>query len=176
LDWNERFQTILAQLKANPSPENIEQLMVLSRDFNQMSKMYGQVIISEKYLPVHRKSIKVCAPSIPLLHFLTCFFLFSFFQPASIGGIAGGEKYIVNGILFKVEFISSPSLLFFPLLMFANSLRKTRSSTVESGCTVEPKNPIRRPERPLVMNWCPNSFILQFFSLTFSLISLNNIF
>jgi hypothetical protein len=75
MDWNERFQTILTQLQANPSSENIERLMALSRDFNQMSKMYGQVIISEKYLPTHHKSIKVSSSFLPSIgHFLSIFF------------------------------------------------------------------------------------------------------
>lgn len=44
-----------------------------------MAEAYGKIIISEKALPVAQKTIK----------------------PSSVGGIAGGEKYIVNGILFK---------------------------------------------------------------------------
>ncbi len=43
------------------------------------AQTYGRVIISELSVPIHYKTIK----------------------PTSIGGTAGGEKYIVNGILFK---------------------------------------------------------------------------
>ena len=41
--------------------------------------MYGKIIISEVFLPYKQKTIK----------------------PISIGGVAGGEKYIHRGILFK---------------------------------------------------------------------------
>ncbi|MBA2307191.1 hypothetical protein H0W26_03615, partial [Candidatus Dependentiae bacterium] len=40
---------------------------------------YGRIIIKERKLPIHLKTI----------------------QPANLGGIAGGDKYIVQGILFK---------------------------------------------------------------------------
>lgn len=43
------------------------------------AQTYGRVIISELSVPIQNKTIK----------------------PTSIGGAAGGEKYIVNGILFK---------------------------------------------------------------------------
>lgn len=43
------------------------------------AQTYGRVIISELSVPVLNKTIK----------------------PTSIGGAAGGEKYVVNGILFK---------------------------------------------------------------------------
>lgn len=42
---------------------------------------YGRIIIKERYIPVEHKTIK----------------------PTSIGGIVGGEKYIVHKILFKVR-------------------------------------------------------------------------
>lgn len=47
--------------------------------FKLFFKSYGQIICSERYLPDHKKTIK----------------------PTSIGGIAGGEKFIVRDILFK---------------------------------------------------------------------------
>lgn len=43
------------------------------------AQTYGRVIISELSVPIQNKTIR----------------------PTSIGGAAGGEKYIVNGILFK---------------------------------------------------------------------------
>lgn len=42
--------------------------------------VYGRIIISEMCLPIEEKTIK----------------------PISVGGVAGGEKYIVRGIFFKV--------------------------------------------------------------------------
>jgi hypothetical protein len=44
-----------------------------------IAECYGKIIISEKALPVDMKTIK----------------------PVNAGGIAGGEKFIVSGILFK---------------------------------------------------------------------------
>ena len=41
--------------------------------------IYGKAIIKERNLPLHQKTIR----------------------PINIGGIAGGDKYIVQGILFK---------------------------------------------------------------------------
>jgi hypothetical protein len=48
-------------------------------DFVQTALRYGQIIITEKFLPVSMKTIK----------------------PLYIGGFAGGEKFICMGILFK---------------------------------------------------------------------------
>jgi len=49
------------------------------QNFIDTSVLYGKVIISEKYLPDEEKTIK----------------------PITIGGIAGGQKYCIQGILFK---------------------------------------------------------------------------
>lgn len=51
----------------------------LSDDFFHAASLYAQVIISELGLPAGLKSI----------------------QPVNVGGIAGGEKYIIDNILFK---------------------------------------------------------------------------
>lgn len=48
-------------------------------DFASTARLYARVLISEKYMPYHRKSIK----------------------PVDAGGVAGGLKYIVAGIFFK---------------------------------------------------------------------------
>ena len=57
-----------------------ERMYSLSNDFFHAASLYAQVIISELTLPVSLKSI----------------------QPVKIGGIAGGDKYIVDNILFKL--------------------------------------------------------------------------
>lgn len=44
---------------------------------------YGKIIISEKYLPSYKKTIK----------------------PSTIGGVAGGAKFVIRDILFKVKII-----------------------------------------------------------------------
>jgi hypothetical protein len=54
-------------------------LSQLAEDFTYASKLYAKVIISELHVPVDSKTIR----------------------PTKIGGIAGGDKYICGGILFK---------------------------------------------------------------------------
>jgi len=51
----------------------------LAQDFNFMANSYAKIIISEVGIPHNKKTIK----------------------PIDIGGQAGGEKYLVNSILFK---------------------------------------------------------------------------
>lgn len=48
----------------------------------QTALTYGKIIINEKYLPVRHKTIK---PS------------------TELGGVLGGEKYVVHRMLFKVR-------------------------------------------------------------------------
>lgn len=81
-DWNESFQSILELPESTPEQTNrkYESLAKLSVDFVDVCKVYGKVIISELFLPDELRSIKV----------------------KNIGGVAGGQKYIVNGILFKL--------------------------------------------------------------------------
>jgi hypothetical protein len=57
-------------------------LMHLSDDFVHAARTFGKIIISEVFLPVGKKTIR----------------------PRTIGGIVGGEKYIVHNILFKFAF------------------------------------------------------------------------
>lgn len=76
IDWNERFQELLA------SPDSLNkfaQLRNLANDFCFTAELYARIIISELYLPTSQKTIK----------------------PSSVGGVAGGQKFIVQGILFK---------------------------------------------------------------------------
>lgn len=54
--------------------------MFLFAHFQHGAEQYGRIIISERYLPVKDKTI----------------------HPLDIGGVAGGDKYICRGILFKV--------------------------------------------------------------------------
>ena len=59
--------------------DKYQQLSALYRDFCYAAKTYGRIIISEKFLPDSDKTIK----------------------PVGAGGVAGGVKYVVSGILFK---------------------------------------------------------------------------
>lgn len=53
----------------------------LIREFTETAIMYGMMIISEKYLPPEKKTI----------------------APVDVGGVAGGLKFIIKNILFKVS-------------------------------------------------------------------------
>ena len=82
-DWNARFQEAIEDLKVlgEVSHERMRiysGLSNLAQDFIHCAKTYGRIIISEAETPHDLKTIKPCA----------------------IGGFAGGDKYIVNNILF----------------------------------------------------------------------------
>ena len=75
--WNAEYQTLL---DAKSSAEKYQRLAALGRDFVQCAQIYGRVILSELHLPPAQKTIK----------------------PVSIGGVAGGEKFLIKSILFKL--------------------------------------------------------------------------
>jgi hypothetical protein len=75
-DWNEDFQQLL---QTEDNYDKFVNLGQLAQEFVYTAQTYGRVIISELSVPIQNKTIR----------------------PTSIGGAAGGEKYIVNGILFK---------------------------------------------------------------------------
>tara|TARA_R110002050_G_scaffold63534_1_gene138832 strand:- start:88 stop:1071 length:984 start_codon:yes stop_codon:yes gene_type:complete len=91
-EWNHRFQRCLERMHKlsegcamrEKMVANTE-LMHLSEDFVHASRTVGKIIISEVYLPLSKKTIK----------------------PQTLGGRAGGEKYIVHNILFKFAVDSS---------------------------------------------------------------------
>eukprot|EP01130_Rhizamoeba_saxonica_P016324 TRINITY_DN7530_c0_g1_i1.p1 TRINITY_DN7530_c0_g1~~TRINITY_DN7530_c0_g1_i1.p1 ORF type:complete len:885 (-),score=187.58 TRINITY_DN7530_c0_g1_i1:58-2367(-) len=85
-DWNRRFRTCLRRYRRLLPTANLKDrieanlnLMHLSQDFIHAATTYGKIIISEVHLPNKEKNIK----------------------PVSLGGIIGGQKYIVHNILFK---------------------------------------------------------------------------
>jgi hypothetical protein len=51
----------------------------LVEDFVETAQHYGRIIISEVFIPPKEKTIK----------------------PVSVGGVIGGEKFIVGNVLFK---------------------------------------------------------------------------
>ncbi len=75
-DWPVRMAAV--ELLGDAA-ERSAALFEVTRDFIHTAKMYGQLIISERSLPLWEKSIK----------------------PVKLGGVAGGDKYLVAGILFK---------------------------------------------------------------------------
>lgn len=87
--WNTEFQKALDRVKELPYRPDLpyserekiwRDLASLARDFTYSAKTYGRIIISEVFLPPEERTIK---------------------PVSSMGGIAGGEKFIVNSILFK---------------------------------------------------------------------------
>ena len=76
--WSVEYAELLRKQDFH-SDEWQKKMYGLSNDFFHAASLYAQVIISELPLPIGLKSI----------------------QPVNVGGIAGGEKYIVDNILFK---------------------------------------------------------------------------
>jgi len=77
-NWNQEFIT-LGEL--NDSAEKFHKIAILASDFTYAAKIYSMLIISERFLPSQLKTIKP--------------------MDNELGGVAGGSKYIVHGILFK---------------------------------------------------------------------------
>jgi hypothetical protein len=86
-DWNADFQKLLAQ---PDSETKFRKLYHLAHDFVYAAGTYAKIIISELLLPATEKTI----------------------QPAELGGVAGGTKFIVQNILFKfvLDFELKPGL------------------------------------------------------------------
>ena len=73
------------------------ELINLIQDFISTCKIYGRIIISERFIDTSRKTIR----------------------PSIMGGVAGGEKYIVNnGFFFFLVFF----FFFFLFLSFLSFL------------------------------------------------------
>jgi tetratricopeptide (TPR) repeat protein len=93
VEWNAKFQSALKRItQFSYNSSNEERLTAylllsnLAKDFIFIVRTYAKIIISEVYIPFDDKTIK----------------------PIKIGGIAGGEKYLVhNHILFKFSLQSS---------------------------------------------------------------------
>ncbi|PRP79299.1 ABC transporter B family member 11-like [Planoprotostelium fungivorum] len=75
-DWNAEYQSILDM---PDSKIKYRKLKSLATDFVYAAETYGRIIISEHCLPLSSRTIR----------------------PVTVGGLAGGEKFIVCGILFK---------------------------------------------------------------------------
>ncbi|EFA76500.1 putative protein 150-kD protein cluA [Heterostelium album PN500] len=75
-DWNKRFQSIMDRPE---SGLKYQLLSVIVNDFVHCASTFGKIIIAERYLSNDEKTIK----------------------PLALGGVAGGEKYRCNDIVFK---------------------------------------------------------------------------
>ncbi|KYQ91076.1 hypothetical protein DLAC_07979 [Tieghemostelium lacteum] len=78
-DWNNEFQQLL---RLQPGLDKFQKLSYLALDFVKAAENYGFIIIKEMFMPVEMKTIK----------------------PIDIGGIAGGQKFRCQNILFKFAY------------------------------------------------------------------------
>ncbi|KYR01650.1 hypothetical protein DLAC_11486 [Tieghemostelium lacteum] len=76
LHWNEEFQKILDE---EETPERHQKLSTIANDFVYCADIFGKIIISELHLPLENKTIK----------------------PLDLGGVAGGQKFRCQDIIFK---------------------------------------------------------------------------
>lgn len=79
---DESYQRALDRItdeKLHDEMEAFQELVRISRSFEQSVLQYGRTIIAEQHLPKELKTIK----------------------PANLPGIAGGEKYLVDSIMFR---------------------------------------------------------------------------
>lgn len=86
-NWSEEYCQLIIDRKTKQmkTTEWQTKMYSLSSDFFHASSLYGEIIVSELTVPSSLKSI----------------------QPVNVGGIAGGDKYIVDNILFKFA-VDSP--------------------------------------------------------------------
>ena len=88
---NARFQKLADQLatsiKTGSFSRDVTETMQccnelerVARDFYETARTYGRVIINEMHLPVEAKTVR----------------------PLKLGGVLGGHKYVVRGVLFKI--------------------------------------------------------------------------
>ena len=82
-DWNNEYQRLLIQPESKEKYDNLGELM---KSFVSTAELYGKLIISERCLASEKKTIDAC----------------------NLGGVAGGDKFIVHGILYK--FACDPKL------------------------------------------------------------------
>eukprot|EP01133_Synstelium_polycarpum_P010233 gene10233-11927_t len=78
-DWNKEFQRLL---RLPPSLAKFQSLSFMAMDFVKAAENYGFIIIKEMFMPAHLRTI----------------------PPIDIGGVAGGEKFICQNILFKFAY------------------------------------------------------------------------
>lgn len=78
LNWNNSFQNYIKLLKTDPR-KALGKIHLLYSNFLMTAQLYTKIIVEEYVLPIEDKTIR----------------------PISIGGIAGGDKYLIEGIFFK---------------------------------------------------------------------------
>jgi len=111
-NWNEEFQTLLS-LPIDTVENKLRRMRLIADFYDEFiakANAVSKIIVTEATLPLEQKT----------------------YRPLQIGGIAGGEKYIVDGIFFKFavdlhgiyggdEWSRKGLALTFPLLFLINS-------------------------------------------------------
>jgi len=77
-DWNGKLQNAIASITDHKG-DGWRKFSAVANDFEVAASVYTQIIVSELTLPYDAKTIK----------------------PVNMGGVAGGIKYVAQGILFK---------------------------------------------------------------------------
>eukprot|EP00937_MAST-01D_sp_MAST-1D-sp2_P001559 g1559.t1 len=87
--WNERYKYAQALPVATDQQRRrrYRELTALNRDFVAVASTYGRVLVADRFITAAGGHGKGVDPS---------------FKEATVGGIAGGHKYIVKGVLFKL--------------------------------------------------------------------------
>lgn len=93
LYWNDQFQELMSNLEDS---KTWSKLSTLGRDFISVAEMYGRYVESGLFLAYHLVLISYFRVIISELYVDN-----KTIPPINVGGIAGGSKYIVQGILFK---------------------------------------------------------------------------
>jgi hypothetical protein len=83
VDWNQRFQTMLdwPETTGEEKLAKYNALMNIAKDFTFAAELVAKLIVNELSLPEPLKTVKSCS---------------------SLGGHAGGKKYVANATLFKL--------------------------------------------------------------------------
>eukprot|EP00339_Tiarina_fusa_P009094 CAMPEP_0117059300 /NCGR_PEP_ID=MMETSP0472-20121206/41186_1 /TAXON_ID=693140 ORGANISM="Tiarina fusus, Strain LIS" /NCGR_SAMPLE_ID=MMETSP0472 /ASSEMBLY_ACC=CAM_ASM_000603 /LENGTH=779 /DNA_ID=CAMNT_0004776943 /DNA_START=40 /DNA_END=2379 /DNA_ORIENTATION=+ len=114
-NWSEEYCQLLSDQDFQSKQWQIK-MYRLSDDFFHAASLYAQVIIGEIPLPVAMKSI----------------------QPVNIGGIAGGQKFIIDNILFKFAVDSEIGTENTKIYMYGGS--EQRNDLAMKAASIEMRN------------------------------------
>lgn len=84
------------------SPSEAQEVSNLMHDFVFNVETYAKVIINELNVDVSKYVSRAFRRDVERLY-LTFEMIRKTIKPVEVGGIAGGQKYVVQGILFKVS-------------------------------------------------------------------------
>jgi Clustered mitochondria len=115
-DWNKRCLHVI-NLPTDTDSRKLKKyqaLTALSKDFVTCAVTYGKTIISEMFLDEKLKSV----------------------TPSLVGGIAGGQKYLLRGILFKLADGQHQGILQHSYLVECNKLCYSDPPFVSPGLLI----------------------------------------